>query len=750
MARRESLIAGFLLAHAALALETGAPVVGEPVRQAIDRYSDLNVFSSTRLLPRRMTVQTTPDPNASDNAQIRQMLEPHGLTLVMTDPRTGYVAKYEPPEKPPSATAGDRVPVVQPYIEEVVVYGPVRIERTTLPQSLERQHLDLIPSIGGDTLRSLRILPSITSDGPSAMHRIRGGDSNEVLYRLDGVVQYAPFHFADAHSLFTAVNPNIVDSADVYVSAFPSRFGSRMSGVVDLHLVEPTRPLHGTVEVGALAAAADLRGYTGNWAWLASARVSLLGDVLDAVRNTGESLGIPRFDDELARLSWSDASNEVVFGVFRTGETIDIERESTGERANASFGQGDLWGRWQHDFDEDLRSTWQVSHFSADGTRAGTTERGEEANGLLDERRSFRISTLDNRWRWTPRRDTEINAGWAYLKHHADFSASLRVQYGPVGLPVQDAREESRRLAFHRSGFGANAFASVTRTLTSRLTGTVGVRYDMQKVAEVQGDGWSARIALAFRAMPAWRIDLDIGRYGQPQFLYEIQIDEGRTELDPPQHADQFSLGVAWSATSRLTLRADLYGRRIGDPWPRFDNLYNRFVLLPELASDRYLLEPQQVRARGFEFAASYGGERFSWKFAYARTATEERIAGAWHDRSWDQPHTVKMQVAWSGVAWRFAVHATHRSGWPITPLVARPAQLPAAINTARLPAYGSLDVHAARVFSTRTGPLVVYGEITNATNRRNVIGHLYDSELSRKDALSLPIVPSLGLRWEW
>jgi len=54
----------------------------------------------------------------------------------------------------------------------------------------------LIPSVGGDTFRALHILPGVASDGVSAMHRIRGGDSNEVLYRLDGVDLYQPFHFS--------------------------------------------------------------------------------------------------------------------------------------------------------------------------------------------------------------------------------------------------------------------------------------------------------------------------------------------------------------------------------------------------------------------------------------------------------------------------------------------------------------------------------------------------------------------------
>ena len=725
-------------------------MVGEPLRQAIDRYPHLNIFSSTRLLPRRLTVQASPDDAASHLAQVRQLLEPHGLALVMTDDSTGYVTRREAPRLAPEV-AESPANAVPPYLEEIVVYAPFRVARTALPQSLDRQQLDLMPSIGGDTLRALRALPSITSDGPSAMHRIRGGDSNEVLYRLDGVVQYAPFHFADVHGLFTAINPNVVESADVYVSGFPSRFGSRMAGVVDVHLVEPKRPLQGTLDISALAASADARGYAGNWDWLASARVSLVGDVLDAVRSPGENLRVPRFEDQLVRARWSNVANELVLGAFRTDESVDVERESTGERAGASFGHRDLWLRWQHDFSESLQTTWQASHFRADGARAGKTEQGgEEANGSLDERRSFRIATLQSRWRWTPSRDAEVNAGAAYLKHHADSAASLSVRYGAVGQPVQNTTAESRRLAIHRSGRSVHAFGSVTRTLSPRLTGTIGARYDALRVAEVRADKWSGRIAFAFEATPHWQADLDIGRYGQPQFLHEIQIDEGRAELDPPQHADQLSLGLAWAKPSLPTLRADLFVRRVGDPWPRFDNLYNRFVLLPELSDDRYPLRPSEVRARGLELAASHSGRRFSWKLAYARTIAEERIAHAWHDRSWDQPHSMKAQLAWSGTAWRIGINASYRSGWPVTPLVTQAAQLPAAFNTHRLPAHVSLDLHVARVFTTSRGPLTLFADITNATNHRNVIGHRYDPDLTRVDALSLPIVPSIGLRWEW
>ena len=751
--RRFHLLAVALFSGAALGQSgtVAAPVVGEPLRQAIDRYATLNVFSSTRLLPRRLTVRALPDPHAPPRTQVRQLLEPHGLTLVMTDRDTGHVAVLDraPDAEPRSPTPPG--PAARPHVEEVVVYAPFRVERTRRRQSLRRRQIELIPSPGGDVLRALRILPGVEADGVSASHRIRGGDTNEVLYRLDGVEQHKPFHFADAHSLFGAVNPNVVDAVDVYVSGFPSRFGTRMGGVVDLHLVEPERPLHGTVDVSAIAAAADVRGYAGNWSWLASGRSSLVGDVLDLIGVAGEeNLAVPRFDDELARVQWSDADDEVVLGALRTGETVDVEREGTGERATASVGHHDLWARWRRDFGGSLEMVWQASRFGVRRSRSGTTEQGEDAKGRLRERRSSRIATLANRWRWTPRRDVDVQTGWAYARHDAELDASLDVRYGPVGLPVQGTARETRDLTFDHGGSSWHAFASATRPLTAKLTGTAGLRFDAQDVAEIRADVWGARLALAYRASPAWRIDLDIGRYGQPQLLHEVQIDEGRTGLDPPQYADMASLDVAWSPTARLTLRAALYAKRTVEPWPRFESLYERFVLLPELGGDRYLVEAGEARSRGVEAAATYGGTRLAWKLAYARTAAEERVAGTWHRRSWDQPHAVKAHVAWSGDRWRASLAATWRSGWPVTPLISHAAQLPSALNADRLPAFLSLDAHAARVFATPRHRLEVYADVTNAGNRRNVLGHRYGPGLVREDALSLPIVPSVGLRWFW
>ncbi|MCY4096283.1 MAG: hypothetical protein OXG05_14300 [Gammaproteobacteria bacterium] len=194
----------------------------------------------------------------------------------------------------------------------------------------------------------------------------------------------------------------------------------------------------------------------------------------------------------------------------------------------------------------------------------------------------------------------------------------------------------------------------------------------------------------------------------------------------------------------------DVFARRVDLPWSRFDNLYNRFTLLPKLGSDRYLIEADPVLSKGVEVAASYGTQTMNWKLVHVWLDSRERVAGIWHERSWDQQGSLKAQVVWSRKNWSVGCNLIYRSGWPITLLITNPEQLPRLLSKDRLPDFLSLDLHFARSTQRRSGILEIYGDITNATNRLNLTGYLYDSEFSRKHLRSLPTVPAIGVRWYW
>ncbi len=89
------------------------------------------------------------------------------------------------------------------------------------------------PGGEADPIRLASLLPGIVSgaDGLGGLS-IRGGESSHNLILLDGVPVYNLNHAAGLFSIF---NPQAIKRIDLYKNGLPSRFGGRLSGVIDVH-----------------------------------------------------------------------------------------------------------------------------------------------------------------------------------------------------------------------------------------------------------------------------------------------------------------------------------------------------------------------------------------------------------------------------------------------------------------------------------------------------------------------------------
>jgi hypothetical protein len=83
-----------------------------------------------------------------------------------------------------------------------------------------------------DVMRALQYIPGVQSgtDGTSSV-LVRGGDPGQNLNLLDGVPLYYVDHFYGLTSIF---NTDAVKSVDFYKGAFPSRYGGRVSSIIDV------------------------------------------------------------------------------------------------------------------------------------------------------------------------------------------------------------------------------------------------------------------------------------------------------------------------------------------------------------------------------------------------------------------------------------------------------------------------------------------------------------------------------------
>lgn len=83
-----------------------------------------------------------------------------------------------------------------------------------------------------DLIKRLQMLPGVSA-GVELMSGlyVHGGDGTDNLYLLDDVPLFQVSHLA---GLFSSFNTDVIDNVDFYKSGFPSRYGGRLSSVVDV------------------------------------------------------------------------------------------------------------------------------------------------------------------------------------------------------------------------------------------------------------------------------------------------------------------------------------------------------------------------------------------------------------------------------------------------------------------------------------------------------------------------------------
>ncbi len=95
------------------------------------------------------------------------------------------------------------------------------------------EQMATLPSLGEkDIFRSLQLMPGIsaTNESSSGLY-VRGGTPDQNLILFDGYTVYAVDHF---FGIFSAFNANAVDNVSMYKGGFESKYGGRLSSVVEM------------------------------------------------------------------------------------------------------------------------------------------------------------------------------------------------------------------------------------------------------------------------------------------------------------------------------------------------------------------------------------------------------------------------------------------------------------------------------------------------------------------------------------
>ena len=122
-------------------------------------------------------------------------------------------------------------------LEQVIVTSSKAVDVRNTQMSVNKlsmQEIKRLPTAMGepDPLKSLLTLPGVTNAGEaSSGFNVRGGAADQNLILLDGAPVYGDSHMFGFFSIF---NADVVSGLDLYKGGIPSKFGGRVSSVLDV------------------------------------------------------------------------------------------------------------------------------------------------------------------------------------------------------------------------------------------------------------------------------------------------------------------------------------------------------------------------------------------------------------------------------------------------------------------------------------------------------------------------------------
>lgn len=753
----------------ALVLASGRSVaqsigsIGQPIVDLIDALRDrgFRIVYSDELV--RASLRVTLEPaSGTPFEQLETILAPHGLDLER-GPRDTWliVSARRPAAGPPPPDQSLSGPAPGPPSLETVIVTASRyaIERPSAlsASTIGRQTLENMPSLGHDPLRVSQMLPGVSSNRlTSAMH-IRGGDLDEVLFELDGVRLYRPYHLKDFQSVFSMINPRVIDSIVVRTGGYEAGFGDRMSGVIDMTSIAPSEPRHYELGLSLLDTSVLSSGLfsNGRGSWVTALRRGNL-DVIAEIGNS--EIGKPQYVDFFNKLEFSPTSRSVVTaGVLSLDDKLTLNDDEEA-RATADYDDAYYWLTLKRSSPSGLDSTYSLASAELRSKREGRIDDADRVAGFLAESGAFDVLSLDTDWVFGV--SDRLHISWGLELRAVDLDREVRsertalVPIAADDLAGLNAPPPSARVRLDQTRRAAHMSFRI-RPL-DRLVAELGVRWDDQSLTNEHQ--LSPRINLLFDIAERTSLRAAWGEFDQAQSLEEIAVADGASNLQSAEESQQVVLGIEHRLGADTTIRIEAYAGRISRPQYRFENIFERVGLLPELLPDRFLLTPSSARTRGAELSIEGGSDPFGWWANLTHSDTDERLPAGRFERSWDEPWSVKGGGEWKGDAWTVTMNAAYRSGWPITSLGLSDGQLVAGrFNDRRLPASASLDVLASRHLPTDRGELSWYVEVSNLLDRRNECCLDYDISpgagggspvLATTLDRSFGAVPNLGLRW--
>lgn len=149
-------------------------------------------------------------------------------------------------------------------LQSAMISADSRANHRTAKMGIERISVSAIRKLPtafgeGDVLKAVQTLPGVQSVGEaSGGINVRGGSTDQTLILFNESTIYNPSHL---FGIFSAFNPDAVESVELYKSSVPAEYGGRISSVMDVRSKAGNmQQFTGSVGIGLLTSHAFIEG----------------------------------------------------------------------------------------------------------------------------------------------------------------------------------------------------------------------------------------------------------------------------------------------------------------------------------------------------------------------------------------------------------------------------------------------------------------------------------------------------------
>lgn len=619
--------------------------------------------------------------------------------------------------------------------------------------SLSGTELSRLPGTGGDPMKGIQSLPGVaTLDDGSSEPAVRGARSSDNTYVVDFLPVGYLFHTGGFASVF---NPSLIRRFSMASAAWGPEYGNAVGAVFDVQLRNPrTDRLGGQIDFGLLGANVLAEGPIGtDLSFLVAARRSWFDLVLKSTEDKEEGVlfTVPVYTDSQGRLLWNlDPRNRLRLDFSTAGDRLDFDVREGGKAAQrdpllaGSSSQRQSYGTvavvWETEPNDLISNRVALGQM-----RQSTTLRlGAAGSVAVDMDTSY----LRQQLQLTAWRDHELTLGVdlesRQLQAELDFNYLRCTEFDPNC----DISSAPRLVTAQRTRQNVSAaYASERWQFSPQWVATGGLRYSRD--AYLDRTTVEPRLGLEYSPSSRWTWSAAVGLHSQRPTAEESLAVIGNPRLQPlrSRHA---VLGVTQRLDEGWSWRLEAYAKTfenyaVADPVLNFRNGARGRAQGVELLVKK---DPAPGRLSGFSGFAS---------LSLSRSRRTVEATGENFPFDADQPVIATVAASYKhNDRWRYGLKWSYHTGSPYTPVVGTNGRFPdgrvrplyGAVNAERLPAYHRLDLRVDAQFTPRFS---AYAELINAYARRNVSGYSYSPDYSSRDeVLQLPLLPSVGIQWQF